>query len=192
MVTPALLTDIEHLRSKWGWLLAFGIALIVLGTVALTFIPAATLGSVVVLGWLMILSGFVEAVEAVRVRRWQGVFLHIIGGLLGVLVGLMIVANPVAGALVWTLLFAAFLSVVGLFRIIVAIHLKYRTWGWAVFDGAITLALGVMLIAKWPSSAIWFLGFTLGISLILRGWSTVMFAFAVRSFAQVIPMRRAA
>lgn len=192
MVTPSLLTDLEHLRGKWGWFLAFGIALIILGTVALTFIPAATLGSVIVLGWLMILSGFVETVEAVRVRRWQGVFLHIIGGVLGVLVGLMIVANPVAGALVWTLLFAAFLSVVGLFRIIVALHLKFRTWGWAVFDGAIALALGVMLMAKWPSSAIWFLGFTLGISLILRGWSTVMFAFAVRSFPQVIPMRKAA
>jgi len=192
MVTPALLTDLEHLRGKSGWLLALGTALIVLGTIALTFIPAATLGTVVVLGWLMILSGFVEAVEAVRVRRWQGVFLHIIGGLLGVLVGLMIVANPVAGALVWTLLFAAFFSVVGLFRIIVAFHLKYRTWGWAAFDGAITLALGVMLMAKWPSSAIWFLGFTLGISLILRGWSTVMFAFAIRSLPQVIPMRRAA
>jgi len=91
MITATPLIDIEHLRSKWGWFLAFGIILIALGMIALTFIPAATLGSVIVLGWLMILSGFVEAVEAVRARRWQGVFLHIIGSLLGVLVGLLIV-----------------------------------------------------------------------------------------------------
>jgi uncharacterized membrane protein HdeD (DUF308 family) len=192
MITATPLMDIEHLRSKWGWFLAFGIVLIVLGIIALTFIPAATLGSVIVLGWLMILSGFVEAVEAVRARRWQGVFLHIIGSLLGVLVGLLIVANPIAGALAWTLLFAAFFTVLGLFRTITALHLKYRSWGWAVFDGIVTLVLGIMLMAKWPSSAIWFLGFALGVALILRGWTTVMFALAVRSFPQIVPVRRAA
>jgi uncharacterized membrane protein HdeD (DUF308 family) len=40
-------------------------------------------------------------------------FLHLIGGILGVLVGLLIVTHPVAVALAWTLLFASLFTVCG-------------------------------------------------------------------------------
>jgi hypothetical protein len=49
------------------------------------------------------------------VRRWQGVFLHLIAGLLGILVGFLIVTHLIAGALAWTPLFAAFFTVLGFF-----------------------------------------------------------------------------
>ena len=111
MAIPAPLADLEHLHHRWGRLLALGILLIVLGVVALTFIPAATLGSVLVLGWLMIASGIVEAVYAFHTRGWGGVFLHLLGAVLGILLGLLVVTHPIAGALAWTLLFAAFLFV---------------------------------------------------------------------------------
>lgn len=192
MSTSAPLADLEHVHNRWGWFLALGIALIVLGIIALAYIPAATLGSVLVLGWLMIASGIVEAVYAFQARRWGGVLLHLLGGVLGVLLGLLVVTHPAAGALAWTLLFAAFFTVIGLFRTIAAIQLKFRNWGWAVFDGIVTLVLGILLWAAWPSSAIWFLGFALGVALILRGWTTVMFALAVRAVGRVIPIRRVA
>jgi len=76
------------------------------------------------------------------VRLWGGLFLHHIGGALGLLVGLLVVTHPLAGAVAWTLLFASFLSVVGLFRMIVAVSLKFPHWGWAVFDGIVSLGLG--------------------------------------------------
>jgi uncharacterized membrane protein HdeD (DUF308 family) len=192
MVTAVTLTDIEHLRHSWGWLLALGIVLIVLGIIALAFIPAATLASVLALGWLMVFSGFFEAIYAVRARHWGGVFLHIIAAVLGVLIGLLVVTHPVAGALAWTMLFAAFLTVIGLFRTVAAIQFRFRSWGWAVFDGIVTLVLGILLWAAWPSSSLWFLGLALGIALILRGWTTVMFALGVRMLSQALPIRRVA
>lgn len=181
MTATALPIDFENLRKNWGWFLVLGILLIVLGAVALIYTPSATIGTVLLLGWLMVFSGIVEAVDAFQVRGWGGVFLHLAGGVLGILIGLMVVTHPVAGALAWTLLFAAFFTVIGLFRLIAAIWLRYRSWGWVAFDGVVTLVLGILLWTGMPWSGLWFLGFTLGITLLLRGWSTVMFAFAARA-----------
>jgi uncharacterized membrane protein HdeD (DUF308 family) len=186
MTTGALLLEIDDLRRKWGWLFVLGISMVILGTVALFIAPAATLGTVLVLGWLLVVSGVVEAIQSFRVRKWGGVFLHLIGGVLGVLVGLLVVTHPVAGALAWTLLFASFFTVIGMFRLVAAIRLKFPNWGWAAFDGAVTLLLGLMLWMDWPTSGLWFLGFAVGVSLILRGWSYVMFAIAVRALPVAI------
>jgi uncharacterized membrane protein HdeD (DUF308 family) len=154
--------------------------------------PAATIGTSLVLGWLLVISGVLEMIHAFRVRRWGGLFLHLIGGVLGILVGLLVVTHPVAGAAAWTLLFASFLTVIGLFRLIAAISLRFPNWGWAVFDSIVTLAMGVLIWAQWPWSGIWFLGLAVGVSLILRGWSYVMFALAMHHTAIPIEVRRAA
>ncbi len=170
MTATMFVLGLEELHLKGGWFLALGIALIVLGIVALSIIPAATIATVMVLGWLMVLSGIVEAVHGFQVRGWGGMFLHMVGGILGVLIGLLIVTHPVAGALAWTLLFASFFTVIGLFRLIAAIRLKFLNWGWAAFDGAVTLLLGIFLWQNWPWSGFWFLGLSIGLSLMLRGW----------------------
>ncbi len=192
MSAPVLFGDFPQLQHRWGWFLALGIILTVLGILALVYTPAATLASVLVLGWLMFFSGIVEAVNAFHARGWGGVLLHVAGGALGILIGLLVVTHPIAGALAWTLLFASFLTVIGLFRLVTAIWLRYRSWGWAVFDGIVTLALGVLVWAGLPWSGLWFLGLALGIALILRGWSTIMFSFAVRAIGHVVTVRRPA
>jgi len=184
-IAPSFL-NLEDLRHQWGWFLALGIVLILLGTLALFFVPAATVAAVVFLGWIMVISGIVEAVQAFRVHRWGGFFLHLIGGVLGIAIGLIIVFRPLAGALAWTLLFAAFFTVIGLFRLISAARLRYQHWGWVAFDGAVTLVLGIMLLVGWPTSALWFLGLALGITMVLRGWSYVMAAFALRALPELL------
>lgn len=192
MSTPALLADFERLHHRWGWFLALGILLLVLGIVALAYTLLATIASVLLLGWLMFFSGVVEAVHAFHTRGWGGALLHVAGGALGVLIGLLVVTHPVAGALAFTLLFACFFTVIGLFRLVAAIWLRYRSWGWAFFDGIVTLVLGLLLWAGMPWSGLWFLGFALGIALILRGWSSIMFSFAVRAIGHSVAVRPAA
>jgi uncharacterized membrane protein HdeD (DUF308 family) len=192
-VTATLLIfDGADLHRRWRWFLALGIALMILGTIALILIPAARIATVMVLGWLMVFSGIVEAVHGFQVRGWGGMLLHAIAGILGMLIGLLIVTHPVAGALAWTLLFASFFTVIGLFRVIAAIELKFPNWGWVVFDGLVTLLLGILLWAEWPASGFWFLGLSIGISLLLRGWSHVMLAMAVRRVPARTQLRRAA
>ena len=192
MLSSPLLYDIDSLQRRWGWLLALGIVMIVLGTIAFIIMPAATLGTVLVLGWLLVVSGVFEIVQVFRLHGWGNRVLHLIGGILGILIGLLVVTHPLVGALAWTLLFAAFFTVVGIFRIAAAASLKFPNWGWAVFDGIVTLALGILLWAAWPTSAIWFLGLAVGVSLVLRGWSYVMFAVAVHNLPIRTEVRQAA
>ena len=161
MSKSVLFHDAANLRQHGGWWLTVGMVM------------------VLVLGWLLVLSGFVESIYAFRVRRWGGFFLHRMGGILAIFIGL-IVTHPVAGALAWTLLFASFFIVIGICRLVMAISLKFPHWGWAVFDSLITVGLGILLWAEWPWSGLWFLGLAVGVSLILRGWSYVMFALAIR------------
>ncbi len=192
MVTSPLFHDIQNLHRKWGWLLTLGIVMILLGSIALFVMPAATLATILILGWLLLFSGVAEAIYAIRIRKWGGLFLHLIGGILGVLIGLLIVTHPVAGALAWTLLLASFFTVIGMFRLVAAISLRFPHWGWAVFDSVITVGLGILLWAAWPWSGFWFLGLAVGISFILRGWSYIMFSIALRNLPVAAQLRRVA
>jgi hypothetical protein len=56
MITTPLFLEFENLRHKWGWFLLLGIVMLVLGTVASIIAPAATIGTVMVLGWLIVVS----------------------------------------------------------------------------------------------------------------------------------------
>jgi len=186
MVTNRLLFGLEILRPKWGWIFVLGILMVILGTIALYMMPAASLATALVFGWLLLVSGVIEVIHAFGVRGWGGFFLHLACGVLGIFIGLMVITHPVAGAVAFTLLFSSFLTVIGLFRLIAAFSLKFPHWGWAFFDGIVTLALGILIWAEWPWSGLWFLGLSVGISLLLRGWSYVMFALAVRNLAAPI------
>ena len=76
-MTTTLLLHEEELRSHWGWILALGVLTLILGTIALVMIPIATIAAVLVLGWVMVLGGVIEAIHAFRVRGWRGVSLHL-------------------------------------------------------------------------------------------------------------------
>ena len=56
-VTPEM---IQH----WGWFLAFGIVLLVLGIVAIVRSVASTVVSMVFFGWLLIFASAIEFVDA--------------------------------------------------------------------------------------------------------------------------------
>ena len=192
MISDIVFLDMDHMRRRWGWMLGLGLLMVVLGTIALVIAPAATFGTVLVLGWLLVVSGIVEAIQAFRLRKWGGMLLHLLAGVVGILIGLLIVTHPVLGALGWTLLIASFLTVIGLFRLFAAISLKFPHWGWAVFDGIVTLALGIFVWLEWPWSGLWFLGMAVGVSLILRGWSYVMLALTVHNLPIPIEVQKAA
>ena len=175
--TPVALQPAPH---RWGCFLAFGILLLGTGILALAFIPVDAFGTVFVLGWLMVATGVFEALYAPCVRGWGGTPIYILGAVLGIPAGLLAAIHPVGGVMVWTLWLAAYFTGIGIFHVLAAVQLRHHSRGWPMVDAVVTLALGLMLWALWPDSAIWFLGFAFGFFLMLRGCAMVMFAFAVR------------
>lgn len=170
---------LSELRRNWGWLLALGICLIILGIIALVDSVAVTVISMVLFGWILLIAGIIEAVQAFRHRRSGHLFLHMLNAVLSIVMGLLLLRHPLAGAVVITLLMAAYFTIAGIFRIIAALAVRVPRWGWALVDGIITLILGVLVWAQWPVSGLWIIGLFIGIDLIIVGWSEVMLAFAV-------------
>ena len=185
MIAKAALAGIEEIRRNWGWFLALGIALVLLGVFALVAAEIATLASVLLFGWLVLVGGVFEVVAAFWARQWSGFILHLLVGFLYVVVGGLMIGHPVAVAAGLTLLLVALFLTGGVFRIVAATMLRYPNWGWSVLDGVIALLLGVMIWANWPESSLLVIGTFVGIALVFRGWAWVMFALALRQLPRV-------
>ncbi len=170
---------VADLRRNRVWILIFGIALIVLGMIAIGDVVLFTLVSVRVLGWLLLIEGIIEAVQAFRHRTTGHFFLHLLVAVLSLVVGFMLLRNTGAGVLALTLVLSIYFIVGGLFRITAAIATRLPSWGWLLFNGIITFFLGVLVLTQWPSSALWLIGLFVGIDLIVGGWSRVMLALVV-------------
>ena len=80
-----------------------------------------------------------------------------------------------------TMLLAALFIVGGLFRGIGASVIQFPRWGWTVFSGLISFALGIYLLVTWPAASTYFIGIVIGIDLIFDGASLVGFAGAISS-----------
>lgn len=181
------LTGAGELRRSWGWYLALGIVLIVLGMIAIGSTFVMTIASVLFFGWLLIIGGGMEAIHAFWHKRWSGFFLDLLTGILYVIVGWMMVTNPKASALLLTLVIAMFLVFEGVLRIVTALTARYPHWGWVLFNGVISLALGVMIWRQWPYSGLWVIGLFVGIEMLLNGWSLVMLSSAGRHLPDEAP-----
>ena len=92
--------------------------------------------------------------------------------------------NPLLGVLSVTLLLAVFLLVEGILELVLYFRIRQvRNAGWVLFDGIVTLILGILIWTHWPSSAVWVIGTLVGISLIFSGISRFMLAMAVRNIS---------
>lgn len=176
-------TELGELRRRWGLAVGLGLALLVLGAIAVSISAVASLASMIFLGWLLIVSGIVQGIEAFSHRRS-----HFSSGLLlatlYVVVGLVIIANPLAAELAFTLLMIAFFLVAGIFRIVAAAAMPSENRWSLLASGIVALLLGVLLWSGWPFVAFWIVGLYVGIELMFNGWSVMMLGLAGRRFSR--------
>jgi uncharacterized membrane protein HdeD (DUF308 family) len=170
---------LEAIRERRRWFLVLGIVLVGLGVLALGDTILVTLVSVAFLGLLLLASAIFQAIEWLRGREERH-FLDLFGFVLDLVVGLILLSNPASGALAITLVLAVFFLVGGLMRVFGALSSEAPHRAWAVLDGAVSALLGILLWVHWPSSALWFVGFAIGIALIFRGWAWMMLALWLR------------
>lgn len=175
--------ELQHLRSHWGWFLALGIAMIVLGIFAVSWacLVNITVTATVIFGFFLLATGIVEVISAFKVGRWSGMLVHLLLGLLYAVVGVMIIDQPETAAIQLTLLIAIFLIVSGIMRVVFAIVEDFPGEGWVLLNGIITFMLGMLIYKQWPVSGLWVIGLFIGIDLIFNGWAWVMLALKLRS-----------
>ena len=180
-LTGLHLVGLQSLRKRWGWFLALGIVLVFLGMIALGSSVFMTLATMEFVGWLMILGGVLQTAHACSCKSWGGFFIDLLTGILYVVVGFMVVANPGTTAVALTLLIAMFLTFGGIFRIMVALVVRFQNWIWLLLHGVVNLLLGIAIWRQWPLSGLWVIGLFVGIDMLFNGWSLVMLGLAAKN-----------
>ena len=181
-------SEMGFVKQSVGWAIALSILMILAGCLAIFVPPAAGIAVAVLVAWLLTLSGVVHLVFAWHMRQTKGALWELLLGILYVALGVYLIAYPVAGLASLTLLLASYLFAKGILEFILAFRLRpLAGTGWLVFDGIVTLLLGVMIAASWPSSSEWAIGTLIGISMLFAGVSRLSLSLAARRVVAALP-----
>src|SRR5262245_6623473 len=146
-----------------------GVALTVLGIIAIAFPVAASVTTTYIVAWVLIVAGFTHLLFGSRggsmVWAW-------FVGLAYVLAGIAILANPLWGlatiALVLgvALLFEGALSVIAYFAM-------DNVSKWVLVSGCLTIVLALFIAGTWTAQSLWMIGALVGVNLVVRGATSI-------------------
>jgi len=182
-LSPGADQELRPLRRNWGWFVALGILLILIGMAAISSPVVATLATVEIFGVFLLIAAVVEFASAIWAIGWGGFFPHLLCGLLSLFLGVLLVDRPGLGAAGYTLVLAVFFVAAGVLRVGHALSRRFSGRAWTLLSGGISLLLGVLIWQDFPASALWVIGTFVGIDLVFNGLSWVMLALAVRTVA---------
>jgi uncharacterized membrane protein HdeD (DUF308 family) len=173
----------DAIRAHWKMFLIQGIAMIVLGVIAVALPNIATLAIAIFIGWLFLIGGIVRLFSVWRARAAPGFGWSLATALLAILLGLILVLRPLQGVLTLTMVLIVLFVVEGIAAIVLALEFRrhIRQWGWTLFNGVVDLILAYLIFAGWPSTAAWAIGLLVGINMIFLGLSLTMTALAGRA-----------
>ncbi len=176
--------ELQHMQKNWCWFLLLGILLMV-GGMATIIVPlftvAASLVAVIVLGIVLMINGAGVIIGSVWAGKWSGMLLHLLVGLLYVVVGFLIIDRAGKAVLVFTIYIALIFILLGSYRIIASLAVRFPQWGWALLNGVVTLLAGVIIYKRFPESALWVIGLLVGLELLFNGWSWIMLSIGLRN-----------
>ena len=130
-----------------------------------------------VAGFVVLLVGFLECFDAVIAKELRDFFLHLQSGVLDVVVAGLIIFSIGDNPARLSLLLVAYLIVKATMRIILSHATQLPQKASTMLGAGVSMVLGFLMWAQWPTSAAWFLAFCLSTDIGLRGWSLMMFAF---------------
>ena len=159
----------------------WSILLIVFGLVAIASPIASSIGSAIVIGWLVFIGGLVEFIHAFQSKGIGHIVWKLLVAVFFLAVGAYLIAHPALGLAGLTLALAVFFYAEGVVDIIAWFSTrKSGGSGWMLLNGIVTMFLGFMIWSRWPATSLWFLGTLVGISMLMAGTTRLMMALAVR------------
>lgn len=174
------LSDVVHRASTLS--LLWGVLLICLGVLAIGSPMLAAIAVNVFVAWLIVSAGVVHLVVAFHTREAGSVIWRLLVGLAYICFGGYLVARPALGVASLTLVLASLFLVEGILNLVLFFRVRsIMRAGWILFDGILTLLLGLMIYMQWPSSSAWAIGTLVGVSLIFSGVTRVMVSLAIRN-----------
>ena len=164
-----------------------GVALIVLGILALVVPQQSGLAIAVGVGILLLLSGGLRVVFLVLSPSWGALFLRLLFGLLSVAAGAYMIVDPALGLEAITIVAIVYFVFDGVTEIILGFQLPPGAGGiWMMLSGAVSLGLGILIWRQWPISGDVAVAILVGIKLIFNGIVVVVVARGANAIADMV------
>jgi membrane protein HdeD len=171
-------TETVAQRRRTGWDVVLGVLLIIGGFIILGDVVVATVVSVRLLGWVVLIAGLVMLVGSLWKIRSGGFWSAALGGVGLAVLGLFILRNPLVGALSLTLLAGSLFLTTGLVRLFTSGQFQGDRWI-VIISGLISVGLGVFVLFNLVTATFTLLGVLLGVQTLVEG-ITLLVAGRVR------------
>ncbi|MDH6136198.1 uncharacterized membrane protein HdeD (DUF308 family) [Kitasatospora sp. MAA4] len=182
----------RRLRRGFGVLALLGVVLVGAAVFGLLYTAFATLTSVLLFGWLLLIGGSVGLAHAVLARDGNFFWLGTSVAALNIAAGAVMVVRPEAAAEGLTLFAALLFLSAGAFRLVGGVVVRGPQLGWTLLLGALDLVIGILVLGNWPSSSRYTLGLYFSLSLLFDGLALIGTGVAARRVIGMVGEARAA
>lgn len=157
-------------KKASGAVTLWGVLTIILGVLAMGAPLITGLALAVLIGVSLVAAGLMQSIYAFQAGSVGRGFLRLLFGGVTVLAGIAIIGQPPMALATLTLFLAIYFIVDGISTLIASTAVAGgQGKGLIIFNGIITLMLGVMIWRGWPVSGAWAIGILVGIRLIFSG-----------------------
>jgi len=164
-----------------GRSIAWAVVLILFGVLAVALPLGTSLGVVAIVSWLVVFSGATQLIHAFQSQGAGNIAWKLFVAAAYLIAGLYFVFHPLMGVASFTLALALFFVAEGVLDLVAYFQNRSAAGaGWILFDGVVTLFLGILVWRHWPSSSGWVIGTLVGISMIMTGTTRLMLHLAAR------------
>ena len=178
------MTLVELIRKDAKTARWVGIFMLIAGFLAMIAPFAAGLSVAMVVGVLLLVSGVTQVLLVFRAGSFGEGLMLVLLGVLSVIAGGYMVAQPVAALATLTLFLAGYFIASGILESIAAFGARPDSgWGLLLFGGIISVILGVMIWQQFPFSGAWAVGVLVGVKLIMGGWALIAIGGAAKAAA---------
>jgi uncharacterized membrane protein HdeD (DUF308 family) len=175
---------VDGIKKNAGLTVVIGIITVIAGMLALSSPFIAGVSISILVGAMLAISGVSQCFLAFKAGAFGRALMVFVVGVLMTIVGVYMMNQPVAGLATLTIILMSYLLATGALEIIVSLQLKPASgWGVELFNGIVTLLLGIMLWRQFPLSGAWAIGVLFGIKMIYSGWAFVFIGRNVRKMA---------
>ena len=174
---------IKSLAEHWGLVLTYGIITLGLGIALLVWPHASVTVFAVLLAIQLIVAGVIRIVQALSTDRRDGAARALIGllGGLALIVGLLILRDPLQSVVVVTMILGAFWIIAGVIDILSAfMGVEREGRGWDVLAGVLSIVFGAILI-EWTDISLKVLVVLTGAWLLVVGVIAIVAALRLRN-----------
>ncbi len=163
-----------RLLKHWAWVMALGGLLVILGVIAIAMSVAAAPGSVRAAAWFLLVSGLLQTLHTFSHPARTNAGNDLLNAISYVILGAVILSNPVVGPREAALLLSLFFLILGVYRVVTAGVADIGGRSAAFVAGIVALFLGIHLWVVWMDAGLWLVSFYVGIEIAVSGLSLII------------------